>query len=199
MRTIITRKDDNGIIVYSHIFQLLYNLPYIYIQPIDHCSKCSVRIELSTIPSFTESRTSRLHSTIRLLGVLPTKLLNNTIFRYYQFGMRNNGRIPHKERLIFLLSGFIQKSQCFRVNQVLRISTLPILHIEIIVRQIYPFIVVPQMIGIIAVCQQLAIISVKLIDSLFVRVPRGTDIAKPPFTKGTCTITGITEIIENSL
>ena len=75
MRTIITRKDDNGIIVYSHIFQLLHNLSYIYIQPIDHCSKCSVRIELSTISSFTESRTSRLHSTIRLLGYFPRNFL----------------------------------------------------------------------------------------------------------------------------
>ena len=45
MRTIITRKDDNGIIVYSHIFQLLHNLSYIYLSLIHISSKVIRAVE----------------------------------------------------------------------------------------------------------------------------------------------------------
>ena len=44
MRPVITGEDNNRIIVYSLIFQLLYQLTNVYIEPIDHCSKCSTGI-----------------------------------------------------------------------------------------------------------------------------------------------------------
>ena len=52
-------------------------------------------MKLCAITAFAESRTARFCSFVSLFGIHATEFLNNTVFRYDQFGMWQDSRIPH--------------------------------------------------------------------------------------------------------
>ena len=79
------------------------------------------------------------------------------------------------------------------MNQVWSVCTGAVLHIEDIIRQIHPPVVVPQMVGIIAVRQQLAIIAEKRVASLVLGITRGADESQPPLAKGCGSVTRLLE------
>ena len=98
VRSVIAGKDDDGVVIDTHIFQLLYNLAYIYVEAVNHGCKRCVRVELRAVSAFTECRVTRFGAMERFLGILAAELFDNAVFGHNQFGMRDDGRIPHAER-----------------------------------------------------------------------------------------------------
>lgn len=102
---------------------------------------------------------------MRFLRVHPEKLTNDAVFRYEQLGMRQHTRHEEEERIAVML---VEESKTLLLNQVLRIRAE---RTVIIIGKIDALIIVPNMVGIIIMRQQLAVISPELIDVLPVRIP----------------------------
>ena len=85
------------------------------------------------------------------------------------------------------------------MNQILRISTFTVLYVQCVIFQFYSFVIVPQMIGIITVCQQLAVVAIELVDALFFRITRGTDKTESPFAESAGLVSCVLEIVEDGL
>ena len=105
--------------------------------------------------------------------------------------MGNNGRIEYKKRFVAVL--------CHEVKGCLmdEVSTVSTCFAAVVFVQKYLFIVVPEMEGIIVVCQPLAVVSIKLVKSLEIGISYGADESQSPLPKGTCCIASLTEHLSN--
>ena len=83
------------------------------------------------------------------------------------------------------------------MNKILRVSPFSVLYIQVVVFELHSFVVVPEVVGVITVCQQLAIISVESIATLIFRIAGRTDIAQSPFAESGCFISCIFHYFED--
>ena len=173
MRTIIAGKDDDSIVIQTFFFQLLHQLPHVNVQAGHHRCKSSMRIKLSTIASFAESRMTGFSTLESFLRILTAELTDNAVLGHNQFCMRQDGRIPQKER--FIRRGIVQVFQGFLVNKIRSIRSTSVLYLKDIVLQVDTLTVVPQMVRIIAMRQKLAIKTEESIAALCLRITRGSD------------------------
>lgn len=83
------------------------------------------------------------------------------------------------------------------MNKILRVSPFSVLYIQVVVFELHSFVVVPEVVGVITVCQQLAIISVESVATLIFRIAGRTDIAQSPFAESGCLISCIFHYFED--
>ena len=83
------------------------------------------------------------------------------------------------------------------MNKVLRVSTFSVLYAQVVVFELHPFVVIPKMVGVIAVCQQLAIVSVESVATLIFGIAGRADVAQSPFAESGCFVACIFHYFED--
>ena len=102
--------------------------------------------------------------------------------------------IPHEKWLISLHA--VKEFQCLAVYQIGSIRPSTILYIYHVVFQFHALLVIPQMVGIITVGKQLAIIAIKCITHLSPRIAGSANKPKSPLAKCRCRIASLFECVE---
>ena len=112
--------------------------------------------------------------------------------------MRNGGGIPQEEGFP-VLRGPLQELQRLGVDEVRGVGAAAIAVVVPVVRKFNPRPVVPEVVRVVAMGQQLAVETVELVHSLRLRVSAAAHEAQSPFAEGAGGVTGIPEVVEEGL
>ena len=84
------------------------------------------------------------------------------------------------------------------MDKIRGIRSLPVRDRVCVVCQLNPLGIVPKVVRVITVGQQLAIVAEETVDPLGIGIPRATYESKSPLAEGSCRVPGFLQVMENS-
>ena len=180
MGPVVAGEEDDGIIEQPLFAEFGHQLAHVAVQPRDHRRKGRPRVLLRAVAAPAEGG-ARVDAPVGGLLEAAPQAEDGAVFGDNQLGVGDGRGVEEQEGLVG--RALVEEAQRLGVNQVGGVASRSVGGLPVVARQLDARRVAPQVVGVVAVGQQLAVVAVEAVDALVGRVARRADEAQPPLAE----------------